>query len=515
VVGADGTATLVWSEFGGVLKMVRIAPNGKYKTAVPVVDAPYAIATYPSIAMNKTGAGAIAWTEQHQFTSMVSLRVRRFNRRGVLAATTQDIATQSSGTIGASSVSLAGDGYITLAWSEAAYGQPKRVKVVRIDPSNNVAKTFTNLCRGDSGACQNPKVVTTEAGVSTLAWSEALKGEGPKVRTNQINAADLVAYNDADSLPLSKPLTTALDPDFGSYTNLELAGTPSGSAFASWVSTNSAIGQGLSWGVGARHISSAGVPSGTSADGVLSGPDSVAIASFAMSVSPAGDAVVAWVAGDRYGAHAKVTYRRISSNGNRAAASHVVDDSSNNTGVGVALSSTGAATLIWHNFVSNGVRQVVAPKNDVFVRSTVVSAATGTNNTGGPWVASGQDGTTFVNWLYTPAGTGKVRQFVTQTSSVAPTLKKLKFPSKFKHGQRSGQVTINSSKYGTAVVTIAPASKKLRFRPRVTRVALAPGGATVKFNTSGLLRGKYTVTVQLVDLAGLKATKSATLLVTS
>jgi hypothetical protein len=467
----------------------------------------------PHIAINRSGAGAISWAEHRDGGAFLYLRVRRFNSKGALAPTTLDISSVTGGwSINASSVSVAGDGYITIAWSEGSIDQPTRVKVVRIDPANRVAKTFTNLCRSDSADCGYPKVVTTEAGVSTLVWSEALKGEGPKLRTNQINAADLVVYNDGSDLPLSKPLTTALDPDFGVFQGVELASTGSGSVFAAWRSINTSIGQPFQYTVGARYISASGVPSGTSADGLLSASDADVRDSSDLSVSPAGAAVVSWV--DGYGtAHAKVIYRRISSNGTRAAASHVVEDSSGNAAAGVALASNGDATIVWRN--TNGqVRQVVAPKNDVFGRSSLITAATGTNSAG-PWVAAGRDGTIFATWLYTAAGVGKVRQFVTQTSAVAPTLSTLKFPTRFKSRQRSGQVKINSSKYGTAVVTIAPASKKLRFRPRVTRVSVPAGSTTVKFNTSGLLRGKYTVTVQLVDLAGLKATKTAKLLVLS
>ena len=521
-VGPDGTTTLLWINESDDLRMVRIAPNGKYGTPVTVNLLPNDTSAGGfGFTLDKNGAGVIVWKDTTISGSTVKLR--RFDKKGKLAATAATVTTGTPANLGTPSVALASDGFATVVWHE---GSTTRVIARRLAPDNSVRGSYTDLCKSDSVKCENPHVVGTGGGVSTIVWEESLNGSGElKLRTNQINAGDMVTFaptlSDACS-PCSKAVSPAAD---GSFGQLQIEQSSGGGVFAAWSDTrietttimmpdpgNPAVMIPMPGppifhkALYARKIGTNGQPVGTVQ--TLRG-DIASVSEPALAVNSADNAIVTWVENPG-GTPVQVFYRRISSSGTMASAKFV-DNSADSLRSSARLASNGTATIAWLK-TAGDVNWINVPKTDSIGRFTKISGNRSTGNAQGPVLASGKDGTVIATWLN---GSDAARRFVSQVNASAPTLATLKFQGRFKSRQRSGQIRINSSKFGTAVVTIAPASRATKFRTRVTRVAVPSGATVVKFNTSGLVRGKYTVTVQLVDLAGLKVAKSAKLLVTS
>ncbi len=521
-VGPDGTTVLVWTDENDDLKMVRIAPNGKYGTPVTVNLLPNDSSAGPfDFVLDKNGAGVIAWKDTTLAGS--SVKVRRFDKKGKLAATATTVTSGTPTNIGSPSVAMDSLGFVTSVWHQ---GSPSKVIAVRLNPDNTERGRYSDLCKFDSLKCENPHVVGTGAGVSTIVWEENLNGSSElKLRTNQINAGDQVVFGPTLSdpcAPCSRAVSPAAD---GSFGPLKIEQSSGGGVFTAWLDTRieqttimmpdpSNISVMIPMpgppiihkSLYARKIGTNGIPAG-SVQTLRSDIPSVTEPSLA--VNSVDNAIVSWVENPG-GTPVQVFYRRISSSGTMAAAKFV-DSTAGSLSSSVRLSSSGNATIAWLK-VSGDVNWIDVPKTDAIGRFTKISGNRSTSNAQGPVLASGKDGTLIATWLN---GSDGGRRFVSQVNATAPTLSALKFPSRFKSRQRSGQVKINSSKFGTAVVTIAPATRATKFRARVTRVAVPSGSTVVRFNTSGLVRGQYKVTVQLVDLAGLKVAKTAKLLVTS
>jgi len=497
VVGPDGWTTLVWSNDQHKVMLVRIKPNGSVSAPIQVSGTTVGATGYqPAVAIDRAGKGIIVYDGLG--ADGYKIRARRFSgvtTRFKLATTTVALGTDSDYNQ-TPSVGLGSDGVATIAWRS---GVTSRVNVLRLRPNNTTLKDFqTDLCKADSTTCLDPRVFTASSGVSTIIWTEQFSGDStPRYRLNQISALGFITNGTSKELSdLSR-----------THSSLQVVQASGGSLFAAWTSCQPLLATQCR--IDVRRISSTGIPA--SASEVVAAEDDILRSTTALGVSNAGAAIISWI---DFSPKVIVKFRRLTTGGVKVGAGPVpVYEGGGMDRVAVSLSSNGAAQF----FIGEGttaVHEVGITGRDLPAGSKDFVAGTGAFSRT-PMVTVGRDGTLAATWLTTPGGGIKPRQFVSQLHAGNPTLTSLKFPARFKSRQRTGQVKINSSKYGTAVVTIAPASRKVRFRTRVTRIAVPSGSTTLKFNTTGLVRGKYTVTVQLLDYAGLKVTKSAKLLVTS
>jgi len=501
----NGTTMLLYNDLDSVsgktrIRIAQVQPNGRAVAPYFVSDTSGA-ASDPAITFDKDGNGAIVYSQKNGSNKGV-IKLRRISPKGVLNAVT---TTVSSGLIDATQPSVGLDGYAaaTVAWIEAS--TPASLSTKRFDQAGvdlplgplSPGRAPTDYCRGDSTSCTHPLVFSQATGASTIVWLETLKDTlVPSIRTTQISRGDEI------DLTPQRVLTSTYD------SGLEAKMTAAGAVQLVWLSLSGGARQ-----VQAARISTGGTPGEVQA---LSLAEAAVKSAPSLSVSSSGAALVTWVDGVG-GTPSEVTYRRLSTSGVKSTANggrQVV--SGNLSGAATAaglLSNSGSVSLFWRNLTTE-IRYTTASSKDVYAPHglySTLAVPTGLHD-GTPVLATGADGTVSATWLYTAGGSQ--RRFITQVLRTSPKVSSVKFPAKLKSRQRNALIKFSSTKGGSALITIEGASRSVRFRKASTRAAVLAGSSTVRFNTKGLVKGIYRVTIVLVDAAGLSATKTTKLIVT-
>ncbi|CAB4881246.1 unannotated protein [freshwater metagenome] len=501
----NGTTMLLYNDLDSVsgktrIRIAQVQPNGRAVAPYFVSDTSGS-ASDPAITFDKTGNGAIVYSQKNVSNKGV-IKLRRFSPKGVLNAVTTAV---SSGLIDATQPSVGLDGYgvATVAWIEAS--TPASLITKRLDQAGaeiplgpvSPARAATDYCRSDSTSCSHPLVFSKATGASTIVWLETLKDTlAPSIRTTQITQGDEV------DLTPQKILTSTYD------SGLQAKMTAAGAVQLVWLSLSGGNHQVVAARITTGGDAPASVPS-------LSNATTAVKSAPVLSVNASGAAVVTWV--DGVGATpSKVTYSRLTSSGAKVVGSGQQVVSGNFSGSVTAaglLSNSGSVSLFWRNLTTE-IRYTTASSKDVYkphgLYATLV-VPTGLHD-GTPVLATGADGTVSATWLYTAAGSQ--RRFITQVLRTSPKVSSVKFPAKLKSRQRNALIKFTSTKGGSALITIEGASRSVRFRKASTRAAVLSGSSTVRFNTKGLVKGIYRVTIVLVDAAGLSATKTTKLIVT-
>ncbi|MCX6393794.1 MAG: hypothetical protein NTY57_02915 [Solirubrobacterales bacterium] len=501
----NGTTMLLYNDLDSVsgktrIRIAQVQPNGRAVAPYFVSDTSGA-ASDPAITFDKNGNGAIVYSQKNASNKGV-IKLRRISPKGVLNAVT---TTVSSGLIDATQPSVGLDGYAaaTVAWIEASTPVSlisKRFDQAGVDlPLGPVSpgRAATDYCRADSTSCSHPLVFSQATGASTIVWLETLKDTlAPSIRTTQISRGDEI------DLTPQKVLTSTYD------SGLEAKMTAAGAVQLVWLSLSGGARQ-----VQAARISTGGTPGEVQA---LSLAEAAVKSAPSLSVSSSGAALVTWVDGVG-GTPSEVTYRRLSTSGVKSTANggrQVVSGnlSGSVTAAGL-LSNSGSVSLFWRNLTTE-IRYTTASSKDVYAPHglySTLAVPTGLHD-GTPMLATGADGTVSATWLYTAGGSQ--RRFITQVLRTTPKVSSVTFPAKLKSRQRNALIKFSSTKGGSALITIEGASRSVRFRKASTRAAVLAGSSTVRFNTKGLVKGIYRVTIVLVDAAGLSATKTTKLIVT-
>ena len=458
-----------------------------------------------------TGSGAVVFAQLNG-DSVGVIKMRRFNANGVFSPTTTSVSNPADGKASQPSVGIGGDGMATMAWITDS--TPAVLRVKRIDTNGgewgadtlSSAAASGQLCATSSSSCASPMVFSRSTGISTVVWLETLVGHAtPSIRTNQISTVDVLGTTPKTVL---LPQQVARGPYYTYDAGLQGRMTTAGAVQLVWLAVVAGNHQ-----VESSRITTTGTPATVqtlSPTATNSSPKS----NPDLSVNASGAAVVAWA--DGTGAY----YRRLSTGGSIPThgkpaikdPEQVVDGSAGNLTAGVLLTNSGVTYLVWLNQRTQ-LRTVVATAKDYFPRHSRLPVVAGVND-GIPLLAQGPDGTISATWLHTGIAPGAFPQLNTEVFRNSPKVASVKFPSLPRSRQRIALIKFTSTKGGSALITIEGASRSVRFRKVSTRAAVLSGSSTVRFNTTGLVKGNYKVTIVLVDAAGLSATKTTRLIVT-
>jgi hypothetical protein len=520
VVYADSPASAATDGSGyRRLRMFRALPNGRV-TAPAIVSNGAGDATDSQIVQLASGAGAIVYTEKTGSGGNRVVKLRRFDAafrlQGgpvALSDATKDAEAPSMG--------LAPDGTATIGWTypSAVVGAIVRVSASGDSiPYSSCALTAAEVASVSVlTACSGMQVVTAPSGASTVLWREGVTVPGQnysRIVKRWISPGDI-------SLPESRD-EISVSPGF-QVGNPVLKLGSDGASLAVWrinrpqTQCASAPAACPDNRFEARRLPANGdkgtrtaLTETTSTFGTVDRSAPVIAADFKAGY------MVTWVDSPSVkgptGSSAK--YRRVSKTGTPTATPKTVAYSPTSGSAAIVSSTarfTGSnAQLLWLTD-TNQLNYVTVPQSELVGRGLLVpgSAATAAVT---PVLAFSADATFSATWFGGAKGAARIR---TQIVVTKPKASSVKFLAKVKGGAKSAKLSFKASKLGSATVLIAPTSPKLKVAKRLTKVrSVKPGTNAVSVDTRGIKRGIYRVTVTLTDLAGLKTTASAKLIVT-
>ena len=502
------------------LRMFRALPNGRV-TAPTIVSNGAGDAGDSQVVQLANGSGAIIYTEKTGSGSNRVVKLRRFDTAfrlqgtpAVLSDPTKDAEAPSMG--------LAPDGTATAGWT---YPAVRVGAIVRVSPSGDAipyascAATAAEITAGSTlDACSSMQVVTAPSGASTVLWREGITAAGggySRIVRRWISPGDI-------SLPESRD-EISVSPGFQVGGPVLKLGSD-GAALAVWRINRcpAPLAPCLENRFEARRLPANGDKGTRTALTETTSTFGTADRSAPVIGSDAkGGYLVTWVDSPsvKGPAGSSVKYRRVSKKGTPTGTAKTVGYSPTPSSAAIVSSTvlfTGSdAQLLWLTD-SPQLNYVTVPTSDLVGRSVLVpgsaaTAATAVTAAIAPALALSSDGTFSATWFGGAKGAARIR---TQFVVTAPKASSLKFLAKVKGGDKSAKLSFKASKLGSATVLIAPTSPKLKVAKRLTKVrAVKPGTNSVSFDTRGIKRGIYQVTVSFTDLAGLTDKTSAKLIV--
>ena len=172
-VGADGTATLVWSRFDGSSQRIQarqVAPNGELSAASLGLSAAGGSAIEPSEVVGPDGRVTVVWTR-------VSGSIQVVQARGIASGGSIEASTYDLSATGGSAVepdSAAGpDGNVTVVWDRLNAGTSSFVVQARkVAPGGAPLAAAVNLSGPEHDAVA-PRVAVAPDGSATAVWSRS------------------------------------------------------------------------------------------------------------------------------------------------------------------------------------------------------------------------------------------------------------------------------------------------------------------------------------------------------
>lgn len=388
-VGADGTATAVWSaKAGGEYRVFarRIAADGA-RGPVQQLSAPGEAgktpgdALAPQVAVAPDGTAVVAWTRWDG--ANFRIQERRIDPAGVPEEATRTLS--GSGQDAADpQLDVGPDGAATVVWRRFDGFHPL-VQVKRIAPDGTSEEPAQRLSESGQDAVE-PDVAVAPDGVATVVWSR-YDGSDSIVQRRRVEADGTLAA----TASLSAAGESAIE------SQVELG--PDGEATVVWVRFD-----GANWIVQGQRFDPAGAAAGAVFDLSAAGRGA---AEPQLAVDADGLATVVW---DRYdGSNFVVQGRRISAAGALLGTISLSATGRDAADPQVAARPAGGATVLWSRF--DGSNWIVQRRD--LGADGVAGAFEGLSAPGrgaGDAVAAwGEDGTLAMTWRRF-AGAGDVVQ---------------------------------------------------------------------------------------------------------
>lgn len=505
------------------VRMFRVLPNGRVSASTAVSDAS-GDAEEPAIAIKPDGSGAVVYVQKRSVDSKRSAYIRRFAAGGKLEAKAT-LLTQGAPTVASDidarqpQVAAGPDGTLTVVWD--GVGTPAG-EIVRMLP-DGALKRVANLCVppvGGSASCTDPQLVSTPSGMSVVTWVQS-DNVAPAGVGNQRTVMLTVGRNDVAGTRMNLSVDTYIS------TLPQIAVGADGASMVAWRAQPDELvcpDPGAQSRIEAVRIDKVGgkstrkfvtETSSTFASGAAGIRSIPTVASDGK-----GGFAVGWVESPADPSAASVRFRRFNSAGELGTlgALEVGGDAASlgtvPRPVSFATSFETGAQAVWVAKDSSGLLKLRT------VRLARTASPDRTVALGGvkdvarpePISASGADGTLAVVWLERKPTS---QEFRIQVLRPDPKASGVKLIGRVKSGAKKAKLSFKSTKFGSAVVQIAPTSKKTKAPTRVTKIKVITSGSnTLTFDTTGIKRGTYRVTVTLTDLAGLRHAASAKLIVT-
>jgi Glycosyl hydrolase family 26 len=383
-VGADGTATAVWSaKSGGEFRVFarRIAADGG-RGAVQQLSAPGGDALAPQVAVAPDGTAVVAWTRWDG--ANFRIQERRLTPGGAPEEATRTLS--GSGQDAADpQVDVAPDGTATVVWRRFDGFHPL-VQVRRIAPDGTSEEASQRLSESGQDAVE-PDVAVGPDGTATVVWSR-YDGANSVVQERRVEPAGTLAA----AATLSAAGQNAIDPQ------VELG--PGGGATVVWTRFD-----GVNWAIQGQRLAATGAVAGAVLGLSASGRSA---AEPQLVVGSDGVATVVW---DRYdGSNFIVQARRIDTAGTLLAGPVSLSVSGRDAADPyVTAAPKGGATVVWSRY--DGANWIVQRRDlaaDGTPGSTANLSAAG-RGAGDAVAAWSEDGTLAMVWRRF-AGAGDVVQ---------------------------------------------------------------------------------------------------------
>ena len=501
------------------LRMFRALPNGRV-TASTIVSNGAGDASDSQVVQMANGSGAIVYLEKSGSGGNRVVKLRRFDAAFRLQGgpvVLSDAAKDAE----APSMGLAPDGTATIGWT---YPAAVAAAIVRVSPAgdsmpySSCSATAPEITAGATlTACSGMQVVTAPSGASTVLWREGITAPAQnysRIVKRWISPGDISLPEARDEISVSPGFQVG---------NPVLKLGSDGAALAVWrinrpqtlcANAPSACPDNR---FEARRLPANGdkgtrtaLTETTSTFGVVDRSAPV------IAADSKGGYLVTWVDSPsvRGPTGSSVKYRRVSKTGTPTGTAKTVAYSPTSVSAAIVASTalfTGSnAQLLWLTDTKQ-LNYVTVPRSDLVGRGALVPGSAATAAVA-PALALSADGTFSATWFGGARGAARIR---TQMVVTKPTASSVKFLASVKGGAKSAKLSFKASKLGSARVLIAPTSPKLKVAKRLTKVrSVKPGTNAVSFDTRGIKRGIYRVTVTFTDLAGLSTTTSAKLIVT-
>lgn len=506
------------------IRMFRVLPNGRTSSVAAVSDTT-GDAEEPAIAIRPDGSGAIVYVQKRAVDSKRSAYIRRFAAGGRLESKAT-VLSQGAPTVASDidarqpQVAAGPDGTLTVVWDGP--GTPSG-EIVRMLPDGSI-KRVANLCTppvGGSASCTDPQLVSTPSGLSVITWVQS-DNVAPGGVGNQRTVMITVGRNDVAGTRANLSVDTYIS------TAPQIAVGADGASMIAWRAQPDELvcpdpcGQSR---IEAVRIDKVGTKSTRkfateSSSTFASGAAGIRSVPTVASDGKGGFAI-GWAESPADASTAAIRFRRFNASGDLGTLGSL------EVGADAASLAATPRPLTFSTAFETGEQAVWVAKDGAgnLKLRTVRLARTaspdrtatlsGANNLARPEPisASGADGTVAVVWLDHKLAGGQ--EFRIQMLNPQPKASSVKLIGRVKSGAKKAKLSFKATKFGTAVVQIAPTSKRTKAPTRVTKVKVVKSGSnTVAFDTSGIKRGTYRVTVTMTDLAGLKHTASAKLIVT-
>ena len=172
-VGADGTATLIWSRFDGSSQRIQarqVAPNGALSAGPVDLSAAGAAAIEPREVVGPDRRVTVVWTR-------VSGSIQVVQARGISSGGSVEASTYDLSATGASAVepeaAVGSDGKITVVWDRLNTGTSSFVVQARkVGPGGAPLAAVANLSGAEHDAVA-PQVAVAPDGSATAVWSRS------------------------------------------------------------------------------------------------------------------------------------------------------------------------------------------------------------------------------------------------------------------------------------------------------------------------------------------------------
>jgi hypothetical protein len=323
-VGADGTATAVWSaKSGGEFRVFarRIAPNGT-RGPVQQLSAPGGDALAPVVAVAADGTAVVAWTRREG--ADFRIQERRIGPDGTPEGATRTLSGAGQDATDPQ-VDVGPDRTATVVWRRFDGFHPL-IQVRRIAPDGSSEEASQRLSEAGQDAVE-PDVAVAADGVATVVWSR-FDGSDSIVQRRRVEANGTLAATST----LSAAGESAIEPQ------VELG--PGGEATVVWTRFD-----GANWVVQGQRFGPAGVAAGAVFDLSAAGRSA---AEPELAIDSSGVATVVW---DRFdGSNFVVQARRIGASGALLGTLALSATGRDAADPQVAARPGGGATVLWSRY---------------------------------------------------------------------------------------------------------------------------------------------------------------------
>ncbi|HEY8501338.1 MAG TPA: glycosyl hydrolase, partial [Solirubrobacterales bacterium] len=198
-IAPDGTATVVWSRFDGndsIVQARRVGPDGTPATTTANLSAVGESAVEPELAVGAEGSATVVWSRFDGANWIV--QERRLSPAGALEGSVQSLSAAGRSAVEPQLAVKPGGAAATVVWSRFD-GTGFVVQARLLNALGAIASAPLNLSAAGADAAE-PAVDVAPSGTATVLWSR-FDGANFVVQGRDVGAAGTLGATEALSLP--------------------------------------------------------------------------------------------------------------------------------------------------------------------------------------------------------------------------------------------------------------------------------------------------------------------------